>query len=129
MAAVPHILVADDDFALRRLLTLMLESGGYRVTTASNGAQAIAQMEAERPDLLCCDLMMPDIHGFQVLEAIKSRPHLAQTPVIIITAAGKEAEVKKALELGAARCVLKPFAKAHILGVIREVLSEVRTAK
>lgn len=119
----PHILIADDDVALRRLLTLMLESGGYRVTTASNGTQAIAQMEAERPDLLCCDLMMPDLHGFEVLKTIKSRPDLAHIPVIIITAAGQETEVKRALELGAARYVLKPFATAHILGVIREVLS------
>ena len=118
-----HILVADDDFALRRLLTLMLEGGGYRVTTASNGRQAVDQMEAERPDLLCCDLMMPDLHGFEVLKIVKARPHLAHIPVVVITAAGQEAEVKKALELGAARYILKPFAKAHILGVIREVLS------
>ena len=119
----PHILIADDDVALRRLLTLMLESGGYRVTTASNGTQAIAQMEAERPDLLCCDLMMPDLHGFEVLKTVKSRPDLAPIPVIIITAAGQETEVKRALELGAARYVLKPFATAHILSVIREVLA------
>ena len=119
----PHILIADDDVALRRLLTLMLESGGYRVTTASSGTQAIAQMEAGRPDLLCCDLMMPDLHGFEVLKAVKSRPDLAHIPVIIITAAGQETEVKRALELGAARYVLKPFATAHILGVIRDVLS------
>lgn len=119
----PHILIADDDVALRRLLTLMLESGGYRVTTANNGTQAIAQMEAEQPDLLCCDLMMPDLHGFEVLKTVKSRPDLAHIPVIIITAAGQETEVKRALELGATRYVLKPFATAHILGVIREVLS------
>jgi CheY-like chemotaxis protein len=119
----PHILVADDDAALRRLLTLMLESGGYRVSTASSGRQAIAQMEAGRPDLLCCDLMMPDLHGFEVLKALKARPHLAHIPVVVITAAGQEIEVKRALELGAARYVLKPFATAHILSVIREVLA------
>jgi len=117
-----HILVADDDSALRRLLTLMLQGSGYRVTTASNGTQALEQMESERPDLLCCDLMMPDLHGFEVLKIVKARPHLAHIPVVIITAAGQEAEVEKALELGAARCVLKPFAKAHILSVIRDVL-------
>jgi CheY-like chemotaxis protein len=120
---LPHILVADDDVALRRLLTLMLESGGYRVTTATNGTQAIERMEAERPDLLCCDLMMPDLHGFEVLTAVKARPHLAHIPVIIITAAGQETEVKRALDLGASRYVLKPFATAHILNVIREVLA------
>lgn len=119
----PHILIADDDVALRRLLTLMLESGGYRVSTASNGTQAIEQVEAERPDLLCCDLMMPDLHGFEVLTALKARPHLAHIPVIVITAAGQETEVKRALEPGAARYVLKPFATAHILNVIREVLA------
>jgi CheY-like chemotaxis protein len=118
----PHILIADDDFALRRLLTLMLEGGGYRVTTAANGLQALEQIEAEPPDLLCCDLMMPGMHGFDVLRALKANPRLAHIPVVIITAAGQEAEVRTALELGAARCVLKPFARAHILNVIREVL-------
>ncbi|MBI3244155.1 MAG: response regulator [Chloroflexi bacterium] len=117
-----HILIADDEVMIRRLLTLILESDGYRVTAVVDGTQMIPAMEADKPDLVISDIMMPIMDGLAVLEELKEKPHLADVPVIIVTAAGSPAYVEEALALGAARCIFKPFAKAEILDVVHQFL-------
>ncbi len=119
-----HILIADDELIMRRLLALILESGGYNVTAVSDGTQVIPQMEANPPDLVVCDIMMPLMDGLEVLAEVRQKPHLSHIPIVIITAAGAPAYAEQAMELGAARCVLKPFAKAEILSVIHELLPD-----
>lgn len=121
-----HILIADDDASVRRLIELVLRKDGYRLTMAANGWQALELLQTETPDLLISDLNMPDLDGFQLLTALKAAPGLARLPVIVVTAAGQPGQEAEALRLGAAACVLKPFAQAQFLALVRGLLAAPR---
>ncbi|MBP7691112.1 MAG: response regulator [Anaerolineales bacterium] len=121
-----HILIADDDASVRRLIELVLRKDGYRLTMAANGWQALELLQTETPDLLISDLNMPDLDGFQLLTALKATPGLARLPVIVVTAAGQPGQEAEALRLGAAACVLKPFAQAQFLALVRGLLAAPR---
>ncbi len=83
------MLVADDDESVRTLLAEILAGEGYRVVTASDGAEALEKMRATEPDLVILDLMMPHVSGWQVLEEIERHPRWAGTPVVVLTAFGE----------------------------------------
>lgn len=119
----PHILIADDDAAVRRLIQLVLRKDGYRLTLVANGLQALEVLQAETADLVICDLNMPDLDGFQLIAAIKATPGLAAIPVVVVTAAGQPAQEAEARRLGAAACVLKPFAQAQFQALVRGFLT------
>lgn len=119
----PRILIADDDASVRRLIELVLRKDGYRLTFAADGLQALEHLQSQTPDLVICDLHMPEVDGFQLLAALQRAPGLARLPVIIVTAAGQPADVDRARQLGAAACVYKPFAQAHFQTLVRETLA------
>jgi chemosensory pili system protein ChpA (sensor histidine kinase/response regulator) len=119
----PHILIADDDASVRRLIELVLRKDGYRLTLAANGLNALERLQSETPDLVICDLNMPDLDGFQLIAALQATPGLARIPVIVVTAAGQPAQAAEALRLGAAACVLKPFAQTQFQTLVRETLA------
>jgi CheY-like chemotaxis protein len=121
-----RILIADDDASIRRLIELVLRKDGYRLTFVANGLRALEHLQAETPDLVICDLNMPDLDGFQLLAALKEAPGLARIPVIVVTAAGQPAQEVEALRLGAAACVLKPFAQTQFQALVRETLASLR---
>jgi CheY-like chemotaxis protein len=121
-SSAPHVLIVDDDPAIRRLIELTLRKGGYRYSLAANGLRAIELMEAEPPDVVVCDLMMPEVDGFQLLMMVKGAPTLARIPVIIITAGGQQHQVERALKLGAAACLFKPFSTHEFLSTIQKAL-------
>ncbi|MGQ0601923.1 MAG: response regulator [Anaerolineales bacterium] len=124
MALPAHILIADDDAGVRRLIELALRKDRYRLTMTANGARALAAIQADRPDLIIADLMMPEMTGLELLATLKSSPTLKHIPVIVVTAAGQQAHVEEARRLGAATCVLKPFAQGEFLATIRALLNQ-----
>lgn len=82
-----RVLVADDDEAIRTLLSDMLRDEGYGVDQAADGSEALARLEGdELPDLIVLDLMMPGVTGWDVLEALEESPRLASIPVVVLTA-------------------------------------------
>lgn len=102
------ILIADDNADMRAYLSRLLEPG-YKIETASNGAQAIAAIERLRPDLVIADVMMPEVDGMGVLHAVREHPGLHHTPVILLSArAGEESRVE-GLQAGADDYIVKPF--------------------
>jgi two-component system alkaline phosphatase synthesis response regulator PhoP len=117
-----HILVADDEATTCRLLSAVFQQAGYRVSLAHDGQQTLAQLESDPPDLICMDLMMPKLDGAAVLQSMKANPRWANIPVVIITAAGRHPQVESLEQMGAARCVFKPFTRNAILSVVQEVL-------
>lgn len=119
----PRILIADDDASVRRLIELVLRKSGYRLTFVANGLHALEHLQAETPDLVICDLHMPEMSGFDLLSAIQRTPGLARLPVIVVTAAGQPKDVERALKLGAAACVFKPFAQAQFQALVRDTLA------
>ncbi|HZT09217.1 MAG TPA: response regulator transcription factor [Chloroflexota bacterium] len=115
--------VVDDDPRILRLLQRNLESGGYRVVTASSGAGALDLMRAHRPDLLILDLRMPGMNGWSVLTRLRE---FSWTPVIILTGIDDEQDIVTGLEAGADDYVTKPFAPRELLARVSAVLRRAR---
>jgi CheY-like chemotaxis protein len=105
-----HVLVADDEPHIGRIIKMKLEQGPFRVTLAYDGQEAIDVLETHPDiDLVLLDLMMPNLSGLDVLARIRSSENLKHLPCIILTAAGQEAQHQKAMELGATEFLTKPF--------------------
>ena len=105
-----HVLVADDEPHIGRIIKMKLEQGPFRVTLAYDGQEAIDALESQPDiDLVLLDLMMPNLSGLDVLARIRSNERLKHLPCIILTAAGQEAQHQKAMELGATEFLTKPF--------------------
>ena len=105
-----HVLVADDEPHIGRIIKMKLEQGPFRVTLAYDGQEAIDLLESQPDiDLVLLDLMMPNLSGLDVLARIRSTDRLKHLPCIILTAAGQEAQHQKAMELGATEFLTKPF--------------------
>ena len=105
-----HVLVADDEPHIGRIIKMKLEQGPFRVTLAYDGQEALDTLESQPDiDLVLLDLMMPVLSGLDVLARIRSTERLKHLPCIILTAAGQEAQHQKAMELGATEFLTKPF--------------------
>lgn len=119
-----RVLLADDEPHIRRVLETVLESTGFAVDSADTGSQALGRLRdpLRRYDLVLSDLMMPDGGGLDVLEGLKAMEHRAGTPVVILTAKGQEADRERALQLGAADFLTKPFSPRKLVARIREIL-------
>lgn len=117
-----RILVADDEPHIGRIIQLKLENGPYEVELAFDGRSALDRLRSEdRIDLVLLDIMMPHASGLEVLEQIRSLPHRHQTPVIVLTAKGQEADRERAGELGATDFLTKPFSPKKLLARIDEI--------
>jgi DNA-binding response OmpR family regulator len=120
--ATRHVLVADDEPHIGRIIQLKLERGPYRVTLVPDGAAALAVIRGDEPlDLVLLDIMMPYASGLDVLHAIRSLPHRAGLPTIILTAKGQEADRVRAFEMGATDFFTKPFSPKKLLARIDEL--------
>src|SRR5271169_466204 len=104
-----RILVVDDDPTNVEVLTAWLESEHYVVSTAADGFEALAKIEAEKPDIILLDVMLPEIEGFEVCRRIKSDPATEHIPVIMVTALSDVDDLVKGFEAGADDFVTKPF--------------------
>jgi DNA-binding response OmpR family regulator len=105
-----HVLVADDEPHIGRIIKMKLEQGPFRVTLAYDGREALETLEREKDvALVLLDLMMPQLSGLDVLERLRADPRWKTLPCIILTAAGQEQQHRKAMELGATDFLTKPF--------------------
>ena len=103
------VLIVEDEEPLRRVLRDLLERDGFHVLEASNGVQALDQIDRGAPDVVVLDLNLPQLDGFGVLSRLRSRPATARLPVIILTAQGDEDSEVRVLEGGADDFLTKPF--------------------
>ena len=122
--AIGKILVADDDKNICELLRLYLEKEGYAVTLANDGEEALAKFQAETPDILLLDVMMPKLDGWQVCREIRKK---SEVPINMVTAKGETFDKVLGLELGADDYVVKPFDAKEIVARIKAVMR--RTGK
>jgi CheY-like chemotaxis protein len=101
------ILVAEDDLFLRRAVASILRRNGFDVVTASDGAEAIARIRDERPDLVLLDLVMPKMHGFEVVSAAKRDATTAEIPIVVLSNLGRDADLQRCRDLGAVDYLVK----------------------
>ena len=120
---MPRVLVVDDEIGIVRLIQVNLERQGYQVETAGNGAEALAKIRRERPNLLVLDVMMPEMNGFELLTNIRSDPALADLPVIMLTAKAQDADVFKGYQLQADMYLTKPFNPSELIAFAKRILS------
>src|SRR5512134_4055166 len=113
------ILVADDDQSLVKTLTWILKEHGYDVVSTPSGERLFEQLEEARPHLLLLDIMMPRVDGLQLLQRLKSDPRWRDLPVLMISSMPPEEATVRALGLGAADFISKPFR-------VRELLARVK---
>lgn len=118
------ILITDDDKSIVELIRLYLEKEGYLCVTAENGRACLRQFEAEKPDLIILDIMMPELDGWQVCREIRKT---SETPIIMLTAKGETFDKVLGLELGADDYMVKPFETKELVARIKSILR--RTSK
>lgn len=109
------ILIVDDVMSNVLLLKVLLTNEKFAIATASNGTQALAQVEKEHPDLLLLDVMMPDMSGFEVAQKLKSNPATKNIPIIFLTALNSTADIVKGFQVGANDFISKPFNKEELI--------------
>ncbi len=117
--AVKNILVVDDSPTDVYLLREMLARNGYQVSVAASGEEAIAKAQAEKPDLILMDIVMPGMNGFEATRAIARGPGTSHIPIIIISTKGQETDRAWGLRQGARDYVVKPIAESVLLEKIR----------
>ncbi|XWK86227.1 MAG: response regulator [Phormidium sp.] len=116
---MPHILLVDDEEALRESLTYTLQKEGYMVTTAEDGMTAIKQFHKQVPDIILLDLMLPGIDGMEVCWRLRA---FSDVPIVMLTAKDQDIEKIWGLEAGADDYITKPFSTRELLARIKAVL-------
>lgn len=114
-----RILVVDDEPAIRRFLRTVLTAHGYTVFEAARGDDAVSQVSAQRPDVIVLDLGLPDMDGVQVTRVVRE---WSQTPIVILSVRGGEADKIAALDAGADDYLTKPFGTGELLARLRVAL-------
>ena len=115
----PLVLVVDDSPTTAAMLRMILERSGYTVRLAHSGREALAAVDAEKPDLVLCDIEMPDMDGLQVLEVMRADPATERIPVIMVTSKAEVADKIRGLDTGATDYVTKPFKMEELKARIR----------
>lgn len=114
-----HVLLVDDEVALRESLTYTLQREGFTVTTAVDGQNAIKQFHKHVPDVILLDLMLPEIDGMEVCWRIRA---FSNVPIVMLTAKDQDVDKVRGLEAGADDYVTKPFNTRELIARINAVL-------
>ena len=116
------ILVIEDEPEMRRNITTVLRLEKFAPIAAENGRVGLELARKERPDLILCDIMMPEMDGHAVLTELRGQPATASIPFIFLTAKGEKMDIRSGMNLGADDYLTKPVAKADLLAAIRSRL-------
>ncbi len=113
------ILVIEDEALTRENIALILRMEGYETCTAADGRKGIATALQQRPDLILCDITMPDTDGYAVLRRVREHSTMSGTPFIFLTARGDRGDLRQGMNLGADDYLTKPASASEILAAIR----------
>ena len=112
------ILVIEDEPGIRMTLSLMLKAEGFEVATAENGRLGVEAVRTKTPDLILCDINMPEMDGFEVLEHLRREPALAAIPFVFLTARVDRSDLRRGMNLGADDYLTKPFTRDELLETV-----------
>ncbi len=118
------ILVIEDEAQVRANLVEILELGGYEARATSDGAAGVQLATDRPPDLIICDVMMPQLDGFGVLAALREQPQTATVPFVFLTARIERADVRRGMDLGADDYLTKPFTPDEVLAAVTSRLDK-----
>ncbi|MEH1869831.1 MAG: response regulator [Nostoc sp.] len=112
------ILVIEDQEDIRSIIVEMLTAEGFYVIDAENGQVGINLLKTEIPDLIICDITMPNLDGYEVVTWSRENPETEAIPFIFLTAKASQSDIRQGIELGADDYLIKPFTRADLLGAI-----------
>lgn len=118
-----RVLIVDDDDEVARTLQSIIERHGFATTRAENGAVALSMIQAEPPDVILLDIVMPVMDGFQLLSVLRQMPQARDIPVIILSVRSDDATVSAAWKGGATLYLPKPFSSRELMTVLRRVVA------
>ena len=124
MSEMRKVLIVDDEPNIVTALEFLLRRSGYDVRVATNGAEALEQIDSYRPDVVLLDVMMPVRSGYEVCQKVRERPDLADVRIVMLSAKGSEAEVSKGLSLGADLYITKPFSTQELVAAIDRLFKQ-----
>jgi len=116
---VEKILVIDDDAKMRRQIATLLAAEGYATLEAHNGKEGVALAQTEKPDLIVCDITMPEMNGHRVLQALREQPATAHVPFIFLTGWGEREDLRAGMNLGADDYLVKPVEPADLIAAVQ----------
>ena len=112
------ILIIEDDKIVRENTAEILQLANYEVITAENGKFGLEKANVFKPDLIICDILMPELDGYGVLQIIMRSRLLQKTPVIFMSAKTKHDDIRKGMDLGASDYITKPFEESELLSAV-----------
>ena len=115
------VLICDDDAVILKLLQVNLELEGYDVITGRNGEEAVRLAQAERPDLIILDIMMPKLDGYQACRQIKARESTKDIPIIFLSAKAQHTDIERGIAYGVAAYMTKPFDPNELLDIVERL--------
>jgi DNA-binding NarL/FixJ family response regulator len=117
------ILIIEDQAPMRRNIALMLQMEGYEVCTAENGRLGLETARKEKPDLILCDVMMPELDGYGVIQGLREDVEFATTPFVFLTAKSDRTDVRVGMNFGADDYLTKPVVREDLLAAVSVRLS------
>tara|TARA_R110002033_G_scaffold8237_1_gene28475 strand:+ start:1607 stop:2656 length:1050 start_codon:yes stop_codon:yes gene_type:complete len=124
-----HVLLIEDDVILRENTAELLELSGYEVETAANGKIGVEKAKETLPDIIICDIMMPELDGYGVLEAISKDSATKYIPFIFLSAKTERQDVRKGMDLGADDYITKPFGEDELTSAIESRIAKAAILK
>ena len=118
------ILVIEDEETVRENILELLDAEGFNAIAAQNGRIGLELARQHLPDLILCDVRMPELDGYGVLQVIRSDPVMATIPLIFLTAKASKTDLSYGLELGATAYITKPFTITELLDAISRILED-----
>lgn len=123
------VLVVEDDPDFQKLTRHILEQEGYKIFTASNGAQGLKVLEEWIPDMILLDIRLPDMDGYEICRIIRSNPRHGRIPIIMVTVESEVKNIVRGLKMGADDYIVKPFDPKELLARVRGLFRQIEKLK
>ncbi|MDO9039503.1 MAG: response regulator, partial [Lutibacter sp.] len=123
------VLLIEDDVVVRENTAELLELANYKVFTAANGKIGVAEAKKQLPDIILCDIMMPELNGYGVLQILSKEHETKHIPFIFLSAKTEHKDIRKGMDMGADDYITKPFDESELFSAIESRLARMAIIK
>lgn len=116
------ILIVEDEVLMLEMMKMRFEADGFDVITAENGKDGLLKSLSDKPDLMLVDLLMPEMSGIEMIKVLRMNSDLKKTPIIVVSALGRDSDVKEAFDVGANDYIVKPYSYEDLKKKVEKLL-------